>query len=104
MTRIKMIQFSKPFRKICISALMITIVALSFASKGGGGDKRNSLNNKSEFTPIRTTNGFTLKTGPAYSGSHILSQDKSATSLQLNTVVTFQKGNTTYILPYKYVL
>jgi len=70
---------------------------------GGGGNKSKSKAVRgTEFTPIRTTNGFTLKAGPTYRGSFIYNQDKVNNVISFNTVVTYQKGNTTYILPYKY--
>jgi hypothetical protein len=99
----KTIRMKKWIRKAGISAMMVAVVALSFASKGGGGDKKKVPSTfKNDFTPIRTTNGFTLKTGPAYMGTRIFSQDKSKTSFNYNTVVTFQKGNTMYLLPYNF--
>jgi len=93
-------QLKKLIRQISICVSLVILVVLAFASKGGGGDKKNNI--KNDFTPIRTTNGFTLKTGPSYNGSHIFSQEKANDILSFNTVVTYQKGNTIYILPYKY--
>lgn len=93
-------------RKVLISALMTAVVGLSFASKGGGGEKKkdNSVTLKTNFTPIRTTNGFTLKTGPAYTGSFQLGEEKTSNYISFHTLVTYQKGNSTYILPYTYRL
>ena len=85
--------------KFAISVLLIAVVAITFASKGGA--KKNKLPN-TDFVPVRTTTGFTLKSGPSYGGSHILSQQKSTNSFSFNSVVTYQKGNTIYIMPYKY--
>lgn len=101
MLLVKSNQLRKWTRQTGISVLLVVIAALAFASKGGGGDKKNIPSFKNDFTPIR--NGFTLKTGANYySGSRILEQEKINNRLSLNTVVTYQKGNTTYILPYKY--
>jgi hypothetical protein len=93
-------QLKRLTRQTGISVLLVIIAGLAFASKGGGGDKKNNPSLKDNFTPIR--NGFTLKTGSSYAGSHIFSQEKSNNKLSLNTVITYQKGNTVYILPYKY--
>ena len=79
---------------------MIGLVALAWASSGGG-KKKTSSNLKSGFTPIRTYKGFTLKAGPQYMGSRTIFSQKGNSTLQ-NTLVTYQKGNTVYILPYKY--
>jgi len=90
-------------RKALVSTLMLAVVGLAFASKGGGGDKKStSTPLKTEFVPIRTTNNFTLKVGPSYAGSFLLSQERTKTSISFNTLVTYQKGNSIFILPYKY--
>ncbi len=91
-------------RQTAISLLLIAVVGLTFASKGGGGDKKKApaFPFKSSFTPIRTTNGFTLKAGPAYTGSYLLGQETTQNYISLNTITTYQKGNTIFVLPYKY--
>lgn len=86
-------------KKTIISCAMIGAVALAIASSGGGDKKRAESLRKSDFTPIRTTNGFTLKAGPVYTGSHIFSNVRNAN--YVNTVVTYQQGNKVFILPYK---
>ena len=98
------IKMRKLIRQIAISLLLVAVVGLAFASKGGGGDKKKgpSFPFKSSFTPIRTTNGFTLKTGPAYTGSYLLGQEKTQNYISLNTITTYQKGNTIFVLPYRY--
>jgi hypothetical protein len=91
-------------RKVLVSTLLIAVVGLTFASKGGGGEKKkdNSIPLKTNFTPIRTTNGFTLKTGPSYTGSYLLGQEKTDNYVSFHTLITYQKGNSIYIMPYKY--
>ena len=94
----------KLMRKLLVSTLMIAVVSLAFASKGGGGEKKNAPNTplKTNFTPIRTTAGFTLKAGPSFSGNYFLSTEKKNDYVSFNTLVTYQKGNSTYIMPYRY--
>jgi hypothetical protein len=91
-------------RQTIVSALMVAVVGLAFASKGGGGDKKgsNKIPLKTEFTPIRTTGTFTLKSGPTYTGSFVLGQEKTKNYLSINTLVTYQKGNSIFIIPYTY--
>jgi len=90
------------FRKTGICFAFIAMGFLTFGSSGGGGGKsRNDLNFK-DFTPIRTSGGFTLKAGPLYRGSQLLNMHQQNNTVVLSTVVTYQRGNTTYILPYKY--
>ena len=97
------IEMRKLMRKTLISALMIAVVGLTFASKGGGGDnKKANIPLKTNFVPIRTTSGFTLKAGPTYTGSYSVGTENTHNYVSFNTLVTFQKGNSTYILPYTY--
>ena len=91
-------------KKAFISFILIGLGALAIASMGGGGNKSKDKTVKPEFTPIRTTNGFTLKAGPLYHGSLVFGQLKSNNLVSLNSIVTYQKGNTTYILPCRYKL
>ena len=88
-------------KKSIISFTMIGIVALALASSGGGGTKKKSIL-RPEFTPVRTSNGFTIRSGIAYSGSQILSTQRNRNCMTFNTLVTYQKGNTVYILPNQY--
>ncbi|HUR11339.1 MAG TPA: hypothetical protein VM012_08215 [Flavitalea sp.] len=87
-------------RKTIICCAMIGIVALAWASSGGGKKKTSTSTITKGFTPIRTINGFTLKAGPQYMGSRTAYQHSNGSIY--NTLVTYQKGNTIYILPYRY--
>ena len=91
-------------RKMFTSIMLVGIGMFAFASMGGGGNKSKDKTVKPEFTPIRTTNGFTLKAGPVYRGSVSFGQQKTATLVAFNSIATYQKGNTIYILPCKYKL
>ena len=88
-------------KKLLVSFTLFGVFALAVASSGGGGSKKRSSIN-SAFTPINHSNTFTLKTGPQFSMSHIFSSQKNNGIVSYNTIVTYQKGNTTYILPYTY--
>jgi hypothetical protein len=94
------IHVKRIIRLSVFSLLMVAVVALAFASKGGGGKKKTPI--KNDFVPVRTTSGFTLRTGVNYSGSHIFGVERNDRNYNFNTVITYQKGNTTFIVPYKY--
>lgn len=90
-------------KQIACFILFTGLGIYSFGSMGGGNKpKSTSPSSQLGFTPVRTTNGFTLKAGPHYRGSSIFGETKTNTSIMFNSVVTYQKGNTTYILPYKH--
>ena len=82
--------------------LLIGLSATAFAIVGDGKAKKKSslLNSKPTITPGK----FTLKSGYQYRGSQIISQRKDNNSFIRNSLVTYQKGNMTYILPVKTVI
>jgi hypothetical protein len=88
-------------RKIFIIFVLTGLTVISFGSIGGGGSKSKSLI-KSDFIPLRTSRGFTLKAGPNYRGSMIVKEERTTHYISYNSLVTYQKGNSTYILPNKY--
>ena len=97
------IAMRKLTRKLLISTVMVAVFGLAFASKGGGGEKKAANNPlKTNFTPIRTNSYFTLKAGPTFSNTVVLGSEKKNNVLSINTLVTYEKGNMMYIIPYKY--
>ena len=91
-------------KSLVVGIAMIGTVVLALASSGGGGNKKQSLASaKQGFTPLKSSYGLTLKAGPNYTGSYSYSSQRNNV-LCYNTLVTYQKGNTIFILPYKYKL
>lgn len=100
MLKLSTIELRKLIRTLLISASLVAVVGLAFASKGGGGDKQKANTAlKTNFVPIRTTTGFTLKAGPTFTGSTIISSEKAPDYVSFHTLVTYQHGNMTYIVP-----
>lgn len=101
----------KNFHKIGIKALKITAVILlsgfafvALGSIGGGTKTKSSGLVRAEFSPVKTSRGFTLRSGLAYKGSLTLKQERTNSSISFSSLVTYQKGNSTFILPNKYRL
>jgi hypothetical protein len=89
----------KMTRKLAASFSLLVIVFFAFASKGGGGDKKtNTLRN--DFEPLRSLNSFTLRSTPIYSGNYSIAHENNRISV--NTSFSYQRGNTIFIMPYKY--
>jgi hypothetical protein len=82
-------------------SLLLFAVTLAFASKGGGGKKKNHEFENS-FTPINAASSFTLKQTTLYSGSTVSFHSQADNRISLNAMITYQRGNTTLILPYQY--
>ncbi|KYP16065.1 hypothetical protein [Flavihumibacter sp. CACIAM 22H1] len=95
-------RISKHGRKLLAAAVLLGITGLAVASMGGEKKAKKTASKPTEhFVPIKTTTGFTLKAGPSYKGSLGFSTTKiNQNQLSVNTLVTYQKGNTTYIMPY----
>jgi len=89
-------------RKAAICFALTAVAVITFGSSGGGGgDKNKNRNLSKDFTTIRTSGGFTLKAGPMYNGSQSLNVRNQKDVVCLTSIVTYQKGNTTFILPYR---
>ena len=93
--------FSSALRLTAVSILLFAVTALAFASKGGG-DKKKHREFENSFTPINAASSFTLKKTPLYSGSMVTFRPETNTQVSLNAMITYQRGNTTFILPYQY--
>ncbi|MGZ3845156.1 MAG: hypothetical protein ACXVBJ_11660 [Flavisolibacter sp.] len=82
-------------RKIA-TAVLVTASVAAFATLGDGGKKKFSTSSSSN-----TFSGFSLRTHYNYKSNSLFCPSQSERFIMLNTVVTYQKGNTTYILPLK---
>ena len=91
--------FSSALRLFAVS-LLLAITALAFASTGGGKKKHRELENS--FTPINAASTFSLKKSSLYSGSMVSFHSQADDRVSLNAMITYQRGNTTIILPYQY--
>ena len=86
--------------------ITVTLIAVSigaFATLGEGTNKgkqrKNLLSTGLESNYNYHT--FSLKAGYNYRGCTVFSATDNKKYVMMNTVVTYQKGNATYILPMK---
>ena len=95
-------------RKI-VTAVLIMVSIAAFAALGDGDKKtmtiiehQRSLLSARNFT-TNNFKSFSLKSGYSYRGSTIFNMPAIDNNkfIMLNTVVTYQRGNSTYILPLK---
>ena len=82
---------------------LIGVSVAAFATLGDGRskEKKNSLLNS---RPTITPGKFTLRSGYQYRGSQIINQQNQNNTFTRNSLVTYQKGNMTYILPVKTII
>lgn len=82
------------------TAVLITASFAAFGTLGDGGKKGTTT--KSSTTSTLGQRNFTLKSTHNYRGNNLFSTPGSSKQyIMLNTVVTYQKGNATYIVPLK---
>ncbi|MES2648655.1 MAG: hypothetical protein V4717_17395 [Bacteroidota bacterium] len=95
--------------KACKKSLLLTGVGLMlfaqvelFAAKGDIKLKKGVVLKFKGFDLKTTTNSFfSLKPGVVYKGS-FNNVEKAPQQTTLQSIITFQQGNTTFILPYKH--
>jgi len=84
------------------SFILFSIGVDAWADKGFGRNNKNKATlNIIATSGIRNSIAFNLKSGLSYKGS-FLNTRKNLGGMVINTsIVTYQKGNSTYIVPYK---
>jgi hypothetical protein len=92
-------------RRNLVTALCIGVSLAAFATLGDGGKKHISSIGNDNLLSLRSApldyKHFSLKSGYEYRGNSILNTETRGKFIFLNTVMTYQKGNATYILPLK---
>jgi hypothetical protein len=88
-------------RRAAVVFLLAVTAVSAFAVLGDKGKtpKNKSLLSNESFTIVR--GGLSLKSNYNFRGSQVISPIQKNEYINLNTVVTYQKGNTTYIVPLK---
>lgn len=87
-------------RKIGLSSLLAVSAFVAFATLGDGKSKKvtprkSLLTNKIDIAP----GTFSLQSGYSFRGSQVMTQETRY--INLNTVITYQQGHTTYTMPIK---
>ena len=78
------------------TAVFVTASVAAFATLGDGGKKGTN-----PTTSEITTKPFSLRTPYNYKSNNLFNTSGSRNFIMLNTVITYQKGNATYVLPLK---
>lgn len=91
-----------------IPKIILAVVVLfgttqsALADRGIGKKSKSKVTlNISTPTTLRNSVSLNFKSGLKYSGSISLNKFSAGKSMFSNTLVTYQKGNTVYIIPYK---
>lgn len=87
-----------------IAAMLFSIGIVSFADRGIGkkSKAKTLLNiNSTSRSSLRNSIVLNVKDGLMFKGSFFNNRLLSSSSMMNASLMTYQKGNTTYIIPYK---
>ena len=92
--------------KIILVVIMLSGVAFSaLADKGIGKKNKTKVTlNINTSNSLRNSISLNLKSGLKYTGSLLVNQQSDGNSILSNTLLTYQKGNTVYIIPHKQII
>jgi hypothetical protein len=94
----------KKAKAMLIILMLSGIVFSAMADKGIGKKNKTKITlNINTGNSIRKSISVNLKTGLKYTGSLMANQQVNGTSYLNSTLLTYQKGNTVYIIPQKQV-
>src|SRR6476469_8728480 len=103
--KLSAIILSPMLKRKLVTALLIGVSSVAaFATLGDSGSKTPPLKDKNllalSSAPVNYKT-FSLKSGYNFRGNSFLNNEPKEKVVMLNTVMTYQKGNATYILPLK---
>src|ERR1041385_6628367 len=88
-------------RRICAMFLLAASAMSAFAILGDKGRTPKNHSFLSNQSLVVNSTAFSLKSHYNYRGSQIIDPARASQYIDLNTTITFQKGNTTYVVPLK---
>ena len=81
--------------------LICGVCLFAFADRGGFVKKDKTHLNINTNGNLKNSISFNLRSGLNYRGSAILNQQQIGSSMINDALISYKKGNTVYILPYK---
>jgi hypothetical protein len=92
--------------KIILGIVILSSIAINALADRGIGKKSKSTAslNISTSGSLRSSISINLKSGLKYKGSLLTSQQSDGKTILKNTLLTYKKGNTVYIIPHKQVV
>ena len=88
--------------KISALILLICFIAYVAVADRGGFGRRNKIHfNIVTLSTLKNSISFNLKSGLYYRGNTVLNKQQINNSIFSSSIISYQKGNTIYILPFK---
>jgi len=92
----------RKYSQIILSIVLISCISIiATADRGGFGRKRTVNLNIYTLSTLKNSIAFNLRSGLTYKGSTLFNHHLIGKNVIDNALVTYKKGNTIYILPYK---
>ena len=91
----------KLFRILSLVTMLTIQMSHSFADRGIGKKKNKIVLNIKTPSSFQSSLNFNLKNGLKYTGSLINNSSLTTNNNFFSYLLTYQKGNSVYILPYK---
>lgn len=98
MLQLHNISFNKFLRLVSALTLVLTISATVYAIDG---IVMKSKTSKSSFSNMKKHLSLSLRDGFSYRDNKAFGYKRHGNTVMFNNVITYQKGNVTYIVPYK---
>ncbi len=90
------------YSKITLVVLLLCgVYFMAFADRGGFVKKNKTHLNITTAGTLKNSIAFNLKSGIIYKGSFFLNNQQIGNSYVSDAFISYKKGNTIYILPYK---
>jgi hypothetical protein len=91
-------------KTLLVAGVLFGTAIGALADRGIGKKSRNRIEmNVNASSGLRNSIALNLRSGLKYTGSLLSKQQYSGNTILNNTLITYQKGNTVYIVPYKQV-
>lgn len=88
-------------RILPVALIFCGLCLIASADRGGYFNKNNTHLNIETYGNLKNSIAFNLKSGMVYRGSSLLKRSQVGNAVVSDAIVSYKKGNTTYILPYK---
>ena len=90
-------------RKTLITLSLMCLYGVVFGSFVGASDKKDNKDTKNTkvYSDLKSTMHFSMKNGMTYRSNKIITTQRTEKSVIYNSLVTYHKGNTIYIIPFK---
>ncbi|HWH64387.1 MAG TPA: hypothetical protein VNS50_13970 [Ginsengibacter sp.] len=90
------------YSKIGLMLLLVCgVYLIALADRGGFVKKNKTRLNITTVGTLKNSIAFNLKSGVVYKGSFFLNNEQIGNTYITDAFISYKKGNTTYILPYK---